>query len=106
MSTTPETLYALVSKDINWDNLIPTCLALGQAIENIGSMKGSEKLALLQDTLRYALKESSLSEDKKNEITSVIDGVVPVIMTAAIAASRSPIVKNIIEEVSHCCWKK
>lgn len=103
MSTTAESLYALVSKDLNWDNLIPTCLALGQAIENIGNMKGSEKLALLQDTLRYALKQSSLSEEKKTEIASVIDGVVPVIMTAAVSASRNPIVKNAVEQVSQCC---
>lgn len=103
MSTTPETLYALVSKDLNWDNLIPTCLALGQAIENIGAMKGAEKLALLQETLRYALKQSSLAEDKKTEIAGIIDGVVPVIMTAAVSASKHPIVKNVVEQVSHCC---
>ena len=103
MTDVPASLYALINKDVNWDNLIPTCMSLGQAIENIGNMKGSEKLALLQDTLRYALKQSSLSEDKKAEITSVIDGVVPVIMTAAISASRSPIVKNAVEQVSHCC---
>jgi hypothetical protein len=103
MSTTPETLFALVKKDINWENLIPTCIALGQEIENVGNMKGSEKLALLQDTLRYALKESSLSEDKKSEILNVIDGVVPVIMTAAISASRHPIVKNAVEQVTQCC---
>jgi hypothetical protein len=78
-------------------------LALGQAIENVGKLKGAEKLALLQDTLRYALKESSISEDKKTEILSVIDGVVPVIMTAAISASRHPIVKNAVEQVSQCC---
>jgi hypothetical protein len=103
MTTTPESLYALVSKDINWDNLIPTCLALGQAIENVGAMKGSEKLALLQDTLRYALKESSLSEEKKADVLSVIDGVVPIIMTAAVSASKHPIVKNAVEQVSQCC---
>jgi len=103
MSTTPESLYALIKADINWDNLIPTCLKLGQAIEDVVQLKGSEKLTLLQDTLRYALKESSLSEEKKTEVLSVVDGVVPVIMTAAITASRSPIVKHAVEQVTQCC---
>jgi hypothetical protein len=103
MSATPESLYALIKTDINWDNLIPTCLKLGQAIEDLGKLKGSEKLALLQDTLRHALKNSDLSDEKKSEITSVVEGVVPVIMTAAITASRSPIVKHAVEQVTQCC---
>lgn len=103
MTTTAESIYAVVKTKIDWDNLIPTCMALGQTLENIEGMKGSEKLALLQDTLRVALKDSSLDSEKKSEITALIDTLVPVIMTAVITASRSPIVKKVVEQVSHCC---
>jgi len=64
-------------------------------------LRGPERLALLQKTLRYALKDSDVSVDEKETYLFVIDKVVPVAMQAAILASKNPIVNQAMST----CWK-
>lgn len=84
-------LYRLVKGRIDWSNLIPTCLELGQELEQMTELRGADRLKVLQSTLRHALKESDLSNDEKETVLFTIETVVPVAMQAAVLASKSPL---------------
>jgi len=94
-------LYRLVKGRIRWDNLVPTCIEIARELETMTELRGPERLALLQKTLRYALKDSDVSVDEKETYLFVIDKVVPVAMQAAILASKNPIVNQAMST----CWK-
>jgi hypothetical protein len=94
-------LYRLVKGRVNWDNLVPTCLEVAQELEQMSELKGPQKLELLQKTLRFALRESDLPKDKKESISYVIGTVVPIVMQAAIMASKLPIVNKL--QTTSCC---
>ena len=93
-------LYRLVKGRVDWNNLVPTCLELAQELEQMTDLKGPQRLELLQKTLRFALHESDLPKDKKETYSFVIMTVIPVVMQAAIAASKLPIVNNLQKK---CC---
>ncbi len=93
-------LYRVVKGRINWDNLVPTCIEVARELETMTHLRGSERLDLLQKTLRHALKESDTPAEEKEKILFVIDTVVPVAMQAAILASKNPIVN----QVASVCW--
>lgn len=93
-------LYRLVKGRVDWNNLVPTCLELAQELEEMTDLKGPQRLELLQKTLRFALHESDLPKDKKETYSFVIMNVIPVVMQAAIAASKMPIVNKLQTK----CW--
>lgn len=93
-------LYGLVKGRVDWSNLVPTCLELAQELEQMTDLTGPQRLELLQKTLRFALYESNLPKDRKETYSFVIMTVIPVVMQAAIAASKSPIVNNLQKK----CW--
>lgn len=94
-------LYAGFKGRIDWDNLIPTCIEMARELEQMTHMKGAQRLELLQKTLRYAVRDSDMSESQKDATVQVIDTVIPLAMQAAILASKIPIKR--IQSV--CCWK-
>lgn len=94
-------LYRVIKGRINWDNLIPTCLEVAQELEQMQELRGRERLDVLQRTLRFALKDSHLPDEKKEEILGYIDTIVPIVMQAAILASKIP-----IRQIQAICWKK
>ena len=94
-------LYSAFKGRINWDNLIPTCIDMARELEQMTHMKGSQRLELLQKTLKYAVQDSDMSVSQKEATVYMIDTVVPLAMQAAILASKIP-----IKQVqSICCWK-
>jgi D-mannonate dehydratase len=97
-----DAIYRVIKGNLNWDNLVPTLLEAVQEIKKFPGLKGSEKLDLLQKALKHALKESDKSNEEKEKILYYIDTVVPVAVTAAVAASKIPQV----EAVCIGCWTK
>jgi hypothetical protein len=98
-------LYRVVKGRIDWSNLIPTCLEIAKELEQMTELRGSERLTLLQSTLRHALRESELSAEEKESVLHTIDTVVPIAMQAAILASKSPVLSQL---QATCCavWMK
>lgn len=104
-----DALYRVVKGRINWDNLVPTLVEAGKELEALPGLKGSEKLDLLQKTLKHALKQSDKSDVEKEQILHYIDTVVPIAMQAAVMASKSPIVGAVVGQVQAVCvgcWTK
>jgi hypothetical protein len=94
-------LYRLVKGRINWDNLVPTVLEVARELQQFPGLQGAEKLDILLKTLKFALKDSSLSAEEKEKTLYVIDTVVPLVVAAAKMASKFP-----IQRISwkKCCW--
>ena len=88
-----DSLYRVVKGRIQWDNLMPTCFELARELEQITELTGLERLNLLQKTLKFAIKDSALDQEKQEDVIHTIDTVVPIIMKAAIMASKFPIKK-------------
>jgi hypothetical protein len=99
-------IYRLVRGRINFDTIVPTCIEVAREIEQIEGMKGKEKLSLLQDVLRTHVRHSRISISEKEQLLFVIDTVVPVVVQAAIFASKNPIVKQIQASCVGCWTKK
>jgi hypothetical protein len=100
-------LYRVVKGRIDWDNMVPICIEVAQEIEQMGELKGQEKLDLLLKTLKFALAESDLPREKKESVTYIISTVIPLVVQAAIVASKHPIVKQIQAGCwTLCCSKK
>lgn len=97
-----DALYKLLKGRIDWNNLVPTCLEAGRELEQITTLKGTEKLEVLQRVLRQALQESDLPRERKEHVSFVITTVVPIIAQTMILASKVPIKRL----QSSCCWKK
>lgn len=104
-----DALFRVIKGKINWDNLVPTLIEAAAELEAMPGLKGSEKLDLLQKTLRHAVKVSEKSTVEKEQILHVIETVVPVIMQGIMMASKSPIVGQAIAQVEAVCvgcWTK
>ena len=99
-------LYRVIKGRVKWDNLVPTCIEVARELENMTHLRGPERLALLQKTLKYALKESDCSVDEKETYLYVIEKIVPIVMQAAILASKSPIIAQVTSTCCGICWKK
>lgn len=95
-------LYKVVKGRIDWKNPIPVCLELAQELENMTQLKGGQRLELLQKTLKFALTDSdcTLDEEEKKIALAFIESALPVVMSAVIMASKSPIVAHV---QSTCC---
>lgn len=99
-------LLKLFKNNINWDHLVPTCLAIAQELENADKLTGKQKLKALQDVLRLALLDAPLPAEKKEEILHQIDTTVPVVMEAAKMASKNPIVNQAVSTCLLCITKR
>lgn len=96
-------IYRALKGRISANSLIPSCIEIAKEIEGIGGLEGKEKLDLLQKVLRQAIRDSGKSAEEKEEILNVVDTVVPMVMQAAVLASKSPIVGQVQAVVVGCC---
>ena len=104
-----DAIYRVIKGNINWDNLVPTLLEAAREVETFPSLKGSEKLDILQKALKHALKESDKSNEEKEKILYYIETVVPIAVQAAVMASKSPLVNAAVAQVEAVCigcWTK
>jgi hypothetical protein len=97
---------ALFAGKIDLDRIIPSCIECARVIESLGGYSGADKLALLQKVLRFAVKESDRSPEEKATLTAMIDDQVPVIVHAAILASKNPIIGQVAATCVGCWTKK
>ena len=95
-------IYRVVKGKIDLNNLIPTCIEVAKEIEGLTELKGKEKLDLLQKVLKQALKDSDKSVEEKEQILHTVETVVPMVMQAAILASKSPVAAQVVG----CCIPK
>lgn len=96
-------IYRVLKGRISLDNLIPSCIEVAQEIEGIHGLGGKEKLDTLQKVFRQALKDSDKSAEEKEQILHLIETVVPMIVQAAILASKHPIAVQVHAAVVSCC---
>jgi hypothetical protein len=101
-----DAVYRAVRGRITLTSLVPTCLEIASEIEQLTQLKGPQKLALLQDVLRMAIAESRMKAEEKQDLLTTIDTVVPILVQAAILASKSPIVHRVQAACVGWCWTK
>lgn len=97
-----DAVYKVIKGRINWDNLVPVCIEAAMEIQQFTQLKGEQKLELLQNVLKQALRDSDKTAIEKEQILHYIDTIVPFIAQAAKLASKSPIVTHAVKT----CWKK
>lgn len=100
-----DAMYRVVKGRISFENVIPTCIEVAGEIEQLTHLRGPQKLDLLQKVLRVALKDSDLAAEKKEDVLLFIDSILPVVMQAAILASKSPIGVH-VQRACVSCWTK
>lgn len=99
-------IYRILKGRISIDTLIPSCIEVAKEIETLENVSGKEKLDLLQKVLKQALKESDKSVEEKEQILHTIETTVPMIVQAAILASKSPVAAQVQEVLVTCCMPK
>lgn len=99
-------IYRVLKGKINLDSIVPTCIEVAQEIESIGNIPGKEKLDLLQKVIRQAVKDSDKTPEEKQQILSTIETVVPMVVQAAIIASKHPVAAQVQEALVTCCMPK
>jgi len=102
---TKDTVYKTLKGKLDLDNLVSTSIQVAKEVEQIANLKGKEKLELLQSILRICIHDSNKSPEEKEALYFTVDRVVPVIVEAAILASKSPIIKQ-VQVVCCGCWTK
>jgi hypothetical protein len=100
-----DAIYSVLKGRISLDNLIPTCIEVAREVEGLTGLKGPQKLEVLQNVLRMAVRDSRKSDEEKESIRRVIDTVIPIAIQAAILASKSPIVAQ-VQSACVGCWTK
>jgi hypothetical protein len=100
-----EAILKVFEGKIDLDNLIPTCIFMAQKIEMIAGLAGKEKLEMLQRVLRITVGKSDKSADEKSELVNMIDTVIPMVVQAAVLASKSPILGQ-VQATCVGCWTK
>jgi len=98
-------IYDAVKAKVNLDTLIPTCIEVAREVEAVSGASGREKLDILQRVLRQALKESKKPLLEKEQILHTIDTIVPMVVQAAVLASKHPIAAH-VHAVCVGCWTK
>jgi hypothetical protein len=96
-----DAVYKIVADHIDWDNAVPVCIEAAIEIQQFTQLKGPQKLELLQNVLKHALRESNKTPTEKEQILYYIDTIVPFIAQAAKLASKTPIAAHVVS-----CWKK
>ncbi len=99
-------IYRVLKGKINLDSIVPTCIEVAQEIENMGNIPGKEKLELLQKVIRQAVKDSDKSVEEREQILHTIETVVPMVVQAAIIASKHPVAAQVQEALVTCCMPK
>lgn len=99
LDTQIDGLYKVIKGHIDWKNPIPMCLELARELENMTHLKGGQRLELLQKTLIFSLND--VDEETKKTATTFIENALPIVMSAAIMASKSPIIAHV---QSACCF--
>ena len=99
-------IYRALKGRISMDNLIPSCIEVAKEIESLGNIPGKEKLDLLQKVLRQAVKDADKTPEEKEKILQTIDTTVPMVVQAAILASKSPVAAQVQEVLVTCCMPK
>ena len=97
--------YNTLKGKMDLNNLVGSTIQIAKEIEQIANLKGKEKLELLQSILRICIHDSDKSPEEKEALYFTVDRVVPVIIEAAILASKSPIVRQ-VQAVCCGCWTK
>jgi hypothetical protein len=100
-----DAIYKAVKGRITVSSIVPSCIEIASEIEQLVGLKGAEKLSILQDVLRLAISESKLTKLEKEEILHTVETVVPIVVQAAILASKSPILKH-VQATCVGCWTK
>jgi hypothetical protein len=90
-----DAIYRAVGGRIDLTSIVPTCIEIASEIEQLHGLKGAQKLELLQDVLRLCISESKIGQGEKDIILRTVDSVVPIVVQAAVLASKSPIVKHV-----------
>lgn len=99
-------IYRVLKGKINLDSIVPTCIEVAKEIESIGNIPGKEKLELLQKVIRQAVKDSDKSVEEREQILHTIETVVPMVVQAAIIASKHPVAAQVQEALVACCMPK
>lgn len=102
---TKDTVYNALKGKLDLNNLVGSTIQVAKEIEQIANLKGKEKLELLQSILRICIHDSDKSSEEKEALYFTVDRVVPVVVEAAILASKSPIVRQ-VQAVCCGCWTK
>jgi len=105
LHATKDTVYKALKGKLDLDNLVSTSIQVAKEVEQIANLKGKEKLELLQSILRICIHDSDKSPEEKEALYFTVDRLVPVIVEAAILASKSPIIKQ-VQAVCCGCWTK
>jgi hypothetical protein len=105
LHATKDAVYKALKGKMDLNNLVGSTIQIAKEIEQIANLKGKEKLELLQSILRICIHDSDKSLEEKEALYFTVDRVVPVIIEAAILASKSPIVRQ-VQAVCCGCWTK
>lgn len=97
-----DAVYTAIRGRIDWDNLVPVCIEAAREIQQFTTLRGPQKLDVLQCVLKQALRDSDKTAIEKEQLLYFIDTVVPIIAQAAKIASKLPIVTHAVTS----CWKK
>jgi hypothetical protein len=98
-------LFALVKNKIDWSNPIPACLIIAGELEKVTTLKGPQKLKMLQDVLKFGLLETSIDHETKKTVLGFIENTLPQVMQAAVLASKHPIVNQALSACFTCLKK-
>lgn len=96
-----EELYKVIGDKVDFENIVPMALTLCQRVEQIPNLTGKEKLELVMATLRYALRVAPIGIEQKRAVMEKLDTIVPLVIQAAILASKHPITHKLLG----CCGK-
>lgn len=83
-----EILTALDLQKVDWSNPLKDALKIGQHIETLKELKGTDKLVLLQSTLRVLLSRSGISQEEQTVARRFVDDVLPLVISAAVLVSK------------------
>jgi hypothetical protein len=98
-------LFALVKNNIDWSNPIPACLTIAGELEKVTTLKGPQKLKVLQDVLKFGLTEANIDHETKKTVLGFVEDTLPQVMQAAILASKHPVVNQALSACFTCLKK-
>lgn len=101
-----DAIFRVIQGHVNWENIVPTLMEAASEVEAMPGLKGREKLELLQEALRHAVKVSGKPAEEKEQLLHTIETVVPIVMQGIILASKTPIMSAVVRQVCVGCWTK
>lgn len=101
-----QNIISVVKGPVDWSNPVPIVLILAKEVEKVGALKGDEKLKLVQDSMLELLKSDAvLKGDEKQKAIVFIRDVLPVVIQGIVLASKSPMVKQVVEVVHKAAYQ-